>query len=308
MSETATGPTGPIGFIGAGAMGSRMAPHLVAAGFPVHVFDIDRAAAQRLARAHNAITVEPSAGAVAAACERVITMLPAGANVREAALGPGGLAEGFKPGNVLIDMSSSEPWLTTELAEELAERGIHMIDAPVSGGVGGAENASLTLMVGGEEAVVAAAMPFLEPMAGNIFHAGPVGAGHALKSLNNLLSGMNMAIAAEALLIGARFGLEPEVMLDAINQSTGMSAATQRNFSQQVFSRRFKGGFPFALRFKDFAIAMELANKTGTPAPLSGLGYQLYQAAHGWLDEGADNTEIVRWQEHLAHTELTAKE
>lgn len=297
-----------IGFIGVGTMGSRMVPHLTGAGFHVHVFDIDTAAANALARAHNGITVEPSASAVAGLCDHVITMLPAGADVREAAFGDDGLVEGFDGSGTLIDMSSSEPWLTTVLAADLAERGIALVDAPVSGGIKGAENGTLTIMAGGADAAVEPSLPFLEPMAGHVFRTGAVGSGHALKSLNNLLSGMNMAIAAEALLIGRRFGLDPEVMVDVINQSTGMSAATQRNFTQHIFSRRFEGGFPFELRFKDFVIAMQLARETGTPAPISGLGFQLYEAARAWLDPGSDNTEIVRWQEHIAGTELTTGE
>ncbi|MHA1109082.1 MAG: NAD(P)-dependent oxidoreductase [Alphaproteobacteria bacterium] len=297
-----------IGFIGTGTMGSRMAPHLSGAGFQVHVFDIDQAAANALARAHEGITVEPSAASVAAICDHVITMLPAGKEVRAAAFGDGGLVEGFDGGGVLIDMSSSEPWLTTVLAADLAEKGVALIDAPVSGGIKGAEDATLTVMVGGADEVVLPCLPFLKAMAGHVFRTGKVGSGHALKSLNNLLSGMNMAIAAEALLIGKRFGLDPEIMVDVINQSTGVSGATMRNFKQHIFNRRFEGGFPFDLRFKDFAIAMQLARETGTPAPISGLGFQLYEAAGAWLGPDCDNTEIVRWQEHLAGAKLTAGE
>ena len=294
-----------VGFIGVGVMGSRMAPHVANAGYPVHVFDINSAAAEAVARTHNGITAEPSAKAVAAACDMVITMLPAGGDVREAAFGDGGLLEGFDEGNTLVDMSSSEPWLTEALAAELAGRGITMIDSPVSGGAKGAEDGTLTLMIGGDDDAVEPCLAVLETMAGNVFRTGKVGSGHAIKTLNNLLSGLNTVAAAEALLIGKRFGLDPTVMIDVINQSTGMNSATQRSMKQQVLTREFGGGFAFDLKFKDYEIAMKLARETRTPVPLSGLCFELYEAARGFLDPDASAVGIVRWMEHIAGTELT---
>ena len=295
-----------IGFIGTGVMGSRMAPHVANAGYPVHVYDIDPSAAAALARAHNGIVAEVTAKAVAAACDAVITMLPAGAEVRAAAFGADGLVEGFAPGKVLIDMSSSEPWLTVALAEELAERGIAMFDAPVSGGAAGAEAGTLSIMVGGEDDIVAPWLGMLETMAGHVFRTGKVGSGHAIKTLNNLLSGLNTVAAAETLLIGKRFGLDPAIMVDVFNESTGMNSATKRNMKQQVLTRKFGGGFSFDLKFKDYEIAMKLARKTRTPVPLSGLCFELYEAARGFLEPGCSATAIVRWMEHIAGTELTS--
>lgn len=295
-----------IGFVGIGAMGRRMAPHIADAGFPLHVFDINTAAAAELARTHNGIVAEASGREVAEACDAVIVMLPAGADVHSATFDPGGLAEGFTPGKVLIDMGSSEPWLTEALAAELAGHGVGLFDAPVSGGIKGAEDATLTLMVGGEDAVVAPWIDLLGTMSGHIFRTGKAGSGHAVKALNNLLGGINILAAAEALLIGKRFGVDPAVAVDVINQSTGMSAATQRIFAQQVFNRAFDAGFAFDLRFKDLSTAIDLAHRTGTAAPLSGLCYQLYGAAKGYLGPGQDHTDIVRWAEHMADTELTA--
>jgi len=301
-------PQQTIGLIGTGRMGSRMAPHVSGAGFPVHVFDIDREAADALARAHNGIVAEPSARAVAEASDAVITMLPAGGDVRAAVFGENGLAEGFGEGAVLVDMSSSEPWLTTKLAAELAERGVRMIDAPVSGGIIGAEAGTLTLMIGGDDDVVERCRPFLEPMAGHIFRTGKVGSGHALKTLNNMLSGLNTMAAAEALLVGKRFGLDPTVMVDVINQSTGVNSATQRTMKQQVLTRQFGGGFSFDLKFKDFVIAMQLARETGTPIPLSGLCFQLFESARAFMGPDDTSTGIVKWMEMMAKTELTPGE
>lgn len=297
-----------IGFIGVGVMGSRMAPHVANAGYPVHVYDIDPSAAATLARAHNGIVAEDSAMAVAAVCDAVITMLPANADVREATFGADGLAEGFAPGKVLVDMSSSEPWLTVALAQELAGRGIAMFDAPVSGGAAGAEAGTLSIMVGGEDDIVAPWLGMLETMAGHIFRTGKVGSGHAIKTLNNLLSGLNTVAAAETLLIGKRFGLDPAIMVDVFNESTGMNSATKRNMKQQVLTRKFGGGFSFDLKFKDYEIAMKLARETRTPVPLSGLCFELYEAARGFLEPGCSATAIVRWMEHIAGTELTPGE
>lgn len=294
-----------IGLIGVGAMGRRMAPHISGAGFPVHVFDIDADAANALARAHNGIVAERTARAVAEASDAVITMLPAGGDVRDAVFGEDGLAAGMEEGGVLIDMSSSEPWLTTKLAEELAARGIRMIDAPVSGGTTGAEAGTLTLMIGGDDDVVVPCLPFLETMAGHVFRTGKVGSGHALKTLNNMLSGLNTMAAAEALLVGKRFGLDPEVMIDVINQSTGMNSAIQRTMKQQVLTRKFGGGFSFDLKFKDFVIAMQLARETGTPIPLSGLCFQLFKSAREFMGPEDTSTGIVKWMEMMARTELT---
>jgi 3-hydroxyisobutyrate dehydrogenase len=295
-----------VGFVGIGKMGARMVSHIANAGFPVHIYDINRAAAEEVARAHNGIVVEASAKAVAQACDTVITMLPAGPDVAGSALGAEGLAEGFSEGGILIDMSSSQPWMTVELAEQLAARGIKMIDSPVSGGTTGAEAGTLTLMIGGDDNIVERCLPILETMAGNIFRTGKVGSGHALKTLNNMLSGMNTMAATEAFLIGTRFGLDPEVMTDVINKSTGMNSATMRTMKQQIISREFGGGFAWDLKFKDFVIAMELAHRTRTSVPLSALAFQLNQAANVWMGDttGKTSSEIVRWMEAQAGSEV----
>ena len=306
MATQTTQTAKTIGFIGTGTMGSRMAPHVANAGYPIHVFDIDTAAAQALARAHNGIVVEATARAVAAACDAVITILPANAEVRAAAMGEDGLVAGFGGAGVVIDMSSSEPWLTVALAEELAADGIQMFDAPVSGGADGAEAGTLSIMVGGADEVVAPWLDMLGTMGSNIFRTGKVGSGHAVKTLNNLLGGLNTVAAAETLMIGKRFGLDPAVIVDVLNESTGMNSATRRIMKQQVLTRKFGGGFAFDLKFKDYEIAMKLARETRTPIPLSALCFEFYEAARGFLEPGSSATAIVRWMEHVAGTELTS--
>lgn len=298
-----------VGFIGLGVMGSRMAARIANAGWPVHVYDIRPEASAAVARDNNGIVDEDSPKAVAEAADAVITMLPAGPEVNAVTLGPEGLCEGFREGDVLIDMSSSQPWMTIELADTLKQQGVDMIDSPVSGGAGGSKGAvtgTLTLMIGGESAVIDRCMPVFETMASHIFRTGKVGSGHAVKTLNNLLSALNTVAATETLLIGKRFGLDPEIMVDVINESTGMNSAMKRNMKQEIISRKFSGGFAFDLKFKDFGIAMELARRAGAPTPISALGYQLYQAAEIWLGDtkSRKSTEIVRWMEHMAGAEL----
>ena len=295
-----------VGFIGIGNMGARMVPHIATTGIPIHIYDLNEEASQAVARAHNGIVVEESAKAVAQATDAVITMLPAGPDVNACATGPGGLLEGFSKGDILIDMSSSQPWMTVELAEELANAGISMIDSPVSGGTRGADAGTLTLMIGGDDAIVERCLPVLEPMAKHIFRTGQVGSGHALKTLNNMLSGLNTMAAAEIMLVGTKFGLDPETMVDVINESTGMNGAMQRTMKQQIISRKFGGGFAWDLKFKDFVIAMELARKTQTPIPLCGMAFQLNEAANNWIEDstGKTSSEIVRWMEHVAGIEI----
>ena len=287
-------------------MGTRMVPHIAKTGIPVHVYDFNEDATSALARAHNGIVIEDSSKAVAEATDAVITMLPAGPDVNTCVLSAEGLAEGFSKGDILIDMSSSQPWMTVELAEELASRGISMIDSPVSGGTTGADAGELTLMIGGDDAVVERCLPVLEPMAKHIFRTGKVGSGHALKTLNNMLSGINTMAASEIMMVGTKFGLDPETMVDVINQSTGMNGAMQRTMKQQIISRKFGGGFAWDLKFKDFVIAMELARRMGASIPLCGTAFQLNEAANTWIEDsnGKTSSEIVRWMEHMAGIEI----
>tara|TARA_A100001037_G_scaffold38979_1_gene30061 strand:- start:6494 stop:7417 length:924 start_codon:yes stop_codon:yes gene_type:complete len=295
-----------LGFIGIGNMGSRMVPHIVSTGVSIHIYDINKEASSNLARTHNNIVAVNNAAAVAEAADAVITMLPAGPDVKECALGKAGLIEGFSKGDILIDMSSSQPWMTLALSKTLAKKGIHMIDAPVSGGTLGASNGTLTLMIGGPDDIVEQCLSILDSMASHIYRTGDVGSGHALKTLNNLLSGLNTVAAAETLMIGTRFGLDPSVMCEVINESTGMNSATKRNMRQQVISREFGGGFSWDLKFKDYKIAMELARVTETPVPFSSLGFQLYEAANTWIGDTAKKQSIewVRWYEHFVGSEI----
>lgn len=295
-----------IGFIGLGVMGEPMVGHLARAGHALTVMDRRAGVARALARQLGGqVRAATTARAVAEASDIVITMLPDGRTVQQVALGPEGLAEGLAPGSLLLDTSSSEPWLTQQTARELARQGVAMVDAPVSGARWGAEAAELVFMLGGRKADVRRVQPLLDCMGRQSFHLGALGCGHAMKCLNNLITAMTLTATAEGLVIGKRWGLDPAAMLQVLNASTGMSWITQTHIAQRVLSRRFDDPFQLALMCKDIGIATTLARETGCPAPLSGLGQQLWQAAQLASAPGASVSELVRWVERQAGTEIT---
>jgi 3-hydroxyisobutyrate dehydrogenase len=295
-----------IGFIGLGVMGAPMATHLARAGHRLTLLDLDTAAATQLADTlGKPARVAATPQELAQACEVVITMLPDGQVVQQVALAENGLLQGAHPGLLLVDTSSCEPWLTERTGAALAERGVAMIDAPVSGAQWGAVDAQLVFMVGGAERDVARARPLLETMGRAVFHLGPLGAGHAMKCINNCITAVTLANTAEGLVAGKRYGLDPQAMLAVLNASTGGSWITQTHFEQRVFNRAFDDPFKLALMLKDMGIAVELARGTGTPVPLWGLGQQLWRMADHAAGPGASVSELVRWVERQSGTELT---
>ncbi len=296
-------PTQRVGFVGIGTMGVPMARQIAAAGFDLTVHDAVAANAASFAE-ETGCAAAGTARAVAAASDVVITMLPTSADVRAVALDADGLAEGFSEGDVLIDMGSSEPSGTAQLAAELGDRGIAMIDAPVSGGRAKAIDGSLTLMVGGDNAVIDRCADVLAAMGEKVFRTGAAGSGHAVKAINNLLNAVGLLAGGEALLIGKRFGLDPNVVVDVVDASTGMNHAIRHKFRQRVFSRSFDAGFGLDLMVKDLDTAMGMARETRTPAPFSAQCREMWAAAQLNLGPGAEHTELVRWLEMISGAEL----
>ena len=297
-----------IGFIGMGVMGAPMAINLAAAGYPVTIFDSDPARAAAAARGGRGIAVAASAAELAAGAEVVITMLPHGEVVRQVTCGVAGadgIGAAMKPGALLLDTSSSEPWHTRATAVVLAARGVAMVDAPVSGAQWGAEAAELVFMVGGSATDLARVRPLLDAMGRAVHHVGPLGAGHTMKCINNMITAMTFVATAEGLAIGKRAGLDPVAMNDVLNESTGASWLTRNHFAQRVFSRTFDDPFKLDLMAKDVGIAMGLAQEHGLPLPLSAVGQQLYRAAARAVGPGRSVSEMVRWIEELTGTELT---
>jgi 3-hydroxyisobutyrate dehydrogenase len=298
-----------IGFIGLGVMGSPMSGHLSKAGHNLFLHDLDmgltRKHADALAGAAQALATPAEVGARS---EIVITMLPNGKVVQDVALGANGLIHGMKPGTLLLDTSSAEPWITKATAQALSEKGIAMIDAAVSGAQWGAQEAKLVFMVGAEAADLAKVRPLLEVMGHKIHHLGGLGAGHTMKCINNTITSMTLSATAEGLVIGKQHGLDPSAMVDVLNDSTGASWISQTHIKQRVISRRFDDPFKLALMLKDIGIAMELSLQAGLSTPMSALGQQLWAAASRAAGPEASVSELVRWVENQSGTQISAAE
>lgn len=278
-------------------MGLPMASRLVAAGYAVRAYDVDAAARAAFAERAGVPAVAELAAA-AADTDAVVLMLPDSAVVRRVLVAEG-LLDALPQGGLVIDMSSSQPTETRSLAADAASRGRRLVDAPVSGGVRGAEAGTLTIMAGGVDADVAECAPLFEVLGGKTVHVGAVGAGHALKALNNLLSATTLLISCEALHVAERFGLDPMTVLSAVNGSTGRSYATEVKLPDYVLSETFDSGFDLRLMVKDLRTALALAEVTATPVPLGTASADLWQRAADQLPADADHTEIARWLESL---------
>ena len=289
-------------------MGRPMATHLANAGYEITIHDVNRVKAEEVAFGQQTMRIADTPQEVAKVSDIVITMLPSGKYVQEVTMGESGLIKGFKAGSLLIDTSSSEAWLTRQTALELKKSRIDMIDAPVSGAESGAKAAELIFMVGGEVNSVSRARPLLEIMGKQVFHLGPIGAGHIMKSMNNVVTAMTFMATTEALTIGKELGLDPNVMTDVLNVSTGMSWISQTQIKQRITSRKFDDPFKLELMIKDIGIAIGLADEAKLPVPLSTTGYHLWKAAGIFAGEGASISDMVRWVESMTRTEITSQD
>ncbi|EME51602.1 NAD(P)-dependent oxidoreductase [Amycolatopsis decaplanina] len=277
-----------LGFIGLGIMGGPMAGHLVAAGHEVSGFDTNADALARLeaagGRAANGVTDAVSGAEV------VITMLPDHPQVEAVVLAAGGALESAKPGTLLIDMSTIRPETSVAVAERAGEREIRVLDAPVSGGQAGAEQASLSIMVGGEDEDFAAALPILESVGKTIVHVGPHGAGQVVKAANQLVVGGTYGLIAEAIVLLEASGVDAGVGLDVLAGGLAGSRILELKRKSMV-AREFAPGFRIDLHHKDMGIALAAARQADVALPLTGLVAQLVAAGramgHGSLDHSA---------------------
>lgn len=290
-----------VGFIGIGNMGWPMASHIAQAGHELTVFDVDAEKSARFAREFGC---KPAAGlGEIAASEISVTMLPTGKIVREALLEDqgGAFAKALKPGALVIDMSSSEPVGTRELGAEIARRGAVLIDAPVSGAVPRAKAGTLAIMIGGDDkAAIERAKPLLMAMGKQIFETGPLGTGHAMKALNNYIAAAGYTAAVEALMIGQRFGLNQETMVDILNVSTGRNFSTEVMMKEQVLGGKFATGFALGLMAKDVKIAADLGEAVKLDAPVSRLIRDRWALARERLGAARDTSEaILGWKDDL---------
>jgi 3-hydroxyisobutyrate dehydrogenase len=283
---------GPVGFVGCGRMGGPMARRLFAAGAELRAFDVDERALRAVVDAGASSASSPRAAAEGAAV--VVTMLPDPPTVDRAARGPDGLLAGLGDGALWLEMSSSRPATTLALADAAAERGAALLDAPVSGGVAGAEAGTLTIMLGGPAALVARARPLLAALGGSLVHVGDrPGDGDAAKTINNMLSATNLAAAAEALAMGMRAGLEPERLVECVNGGTGASHAMKNKVEGHVLSGTFASRFTLGQYLKDLGIARGLADDHRVPTPVNGAAHAVWteMGARGAADE--DHTRLV---------------
>lgn len=294
-----------VGFIGLGAMGWPMATCLIKAGYEVIPWDVRTAQLDRFVAEVGGTRVE-SLAALGAASEVVVTILPTSAIVEEVLFAPGGVAGSLKKGSVVVDMTSGMPGETVRFAGQLAAQGITLFDAPVSGGVQRARTGQLTIMTGGDTAVIDALLPLLQAM-GSVIRTGQTGSGHAMKALNNLVSAGGFLIGIEALLIGSKFGIDPGTMVDILNVSTGMNNSTQKKFRQFVLSRSFDSGFNIGLMVKDLSIALEVGRDEGVATPFATLCRELWAGAATLLGPNADHTAVAQFAEKLAGLELHEK-
>jgi len=286
-----------IGFVGLGNMGMPMVTRLIEAGYAVTGFDVAQAARDALAGIGG--TAAPDLGSVVAGVDALVLMLPDSKIVTSVMSDPG-LRAGLHPGLLVVDMGSSEPVKTRTLAADLDSVGVQLVDAPVSGGVRGATGGTLTIMVGGAAAPVARVTPVLEHL-GKVVHAGPVGSGHAIKALNNLLSATHLMVTSEAMLAGQKFGLDPNVMLEIFNGSSGRSGSTENKWPNFIIPGGYDSGFGLRLMLKDMRTATDLADQVGAPSALGKDAVELWAKAADALPPTADHTEVARW---LANTTL----
>ncbi len=285
---------GKIGFAGIGAMGTPMSINLIRAGHKLVLFDIDAKKAQAVS-ATNECEVAASLADMASKSDTVITMLPDGKLVRNALLGAGGICETLKPGSLIIDMSSSSPMGTRELGAILEQKGYQFIDAPVSNGVKGATAATLSIMVGGDKALFERVKPMLEKMGNQIYYAGPLGAGHAIKALNNYVSAAGMIAACEAMHAGEAFGIDPNIAIDIINTSSGYNGTTQRKCKQFMISGAYNAGFSTGLMAKDVRTALEIAQAMGTSTILAKPTADIWDDMEKKLGFLSDHTEMHKF-------------
>jgi 3-hydroxyisobutyrate dehydrogenase len=289
-------------FIGVGNMGWPMAARLHAAGFQLLVNDATAERAEAFADQVGGRAVCSPADDIGEV-DVIITMLPTS---RHVAAVVDGLRSKLRAGQILIDMTSGVPSTTRTLAAALSELGVSMVDAPVSGGVARAVSGELTIMGGGDSAVLNQVDAILGAMGSTVHRIGPVGSGQAMKALNNLVSAGGFLIGIEALIIGQKFGIDAALMTDILNASTGMNNATQKKFKQFVLSRKFNSGFGLDLMVKDLSIALGIARDVDAPSPFASHCRELSAAAATLLGPGQDHTALARFSEKLACVELTA--
>jgi len=278
-----------IGFLGLGNMGAPMARRLIERGFNVRVYDRDRA----VMAAFSAHAVADIAQ-VGRAVDVLITMLPNGQVVRDVLLDEAGALRDASAGLIVMDMGSSDAIGTRTLGAELSRRGIVMVDAPVSGGVQLAGQGKLVMMLGSDDAAaLERVQPILDVLGTRHIHVGALGTGHAAKAINNVIAAATIAATAEGLVLGQRFGIEPQILLEVINHSTGRSQVSEGLFPSQVITRKFALGFSLGLMRKDVRLAQQLVQLLQLDLPMLETTERAWKHASNTLGEAVDFSAYI---------------
>lgn len=290
-----------VGFIGLGIMGKPMAKNLLKAGYELVVTDLNREAVEELA-ACGAQTAA-SGAEVAGACEVVITMVPNSPHVRAAVLGENGVADGAKPGTVLIDMSSIDPTESKAIGAELAAKGIEMLDAPVSGGEPKAIDGTISVMVGGKRELFDRYYDLMKAMAGSVVYVGELGSGNVAKLANQIVVAVNIAAVSEALTFAKKAGTDPELVYQAIRGGLAGSTVMDAK-APMMLAGNYKPGFRIELHIKDLTNALNAAHAISAPVPLSGQLMEIMQCLKADGYEKEDHSSIVKFYEKLSNVTL----
>ena len=304
MADTADKRETRVGFIGLGRMGRPMSLNVMKQGFPLVVSNRSRAVVDDLARQGAQTAASPAE--VAAQAEVVCLCLPVPATVEEVVLGKKGVREGIKPGSVVVDFSTIGPSTCRSVAEALKAQDVAYVDAPVSGGTTGAEAATLTIMVGGERRSYERVLPILQAVGKKIVYAGPVGAGAVVKLMNQLLVGINLAGAAEAMVLGTKAGVDPQLLYDTIASATGNSFQLQRCFPDLILKGNFENMFSVDLLHKDIALGVEIGKEQRVRLLLGALSLQVFEEARELGHGGEDIAAVIKPLERLAGVEVRA--
>ncbi|MDI1285914.1 MAG: NAD(P)-binding domain-containing protein [Reyranella sp.] len=288
---------GKVGFIGLGAMGGPMSLNLVKAGFALVVHDIDQTKTAPL-RAMGA-ELAGTAEAVAAEVDRTIVIVETTEQAESVILGERGIIRSAKPGHIVLCMATIDPFAARTIAEQLAARGIAMLDAPVSGGTGRAQSGELSVIVGGAADVFAKCEDLFTAMGNRAFHVGPLGSGLAMKLVNNMLVQVNTVAVAEALVLGVKAGLDPQMIYDVVRVSTGASAAWELRVPK-ILSGDYEPGGTIDISYKDQELETAFAKRLGVPLLLANLTQQVYQMARARGLNKQDGSAIVKVFEQMA--------
>ena len=298
-----------LGFIGIGVMGRPMTLNLLKAGHSVTIYarHPEKSEVQEVIQAGAKLA--PSPRAVAIASEIVITMVPNSPQVEEVVTGPQGLLEGARKGLIIVDMSTIAPTVSRQMAEAAKARGVHFLDAPVSGGSQGAINGTLSIMVGGEQKIFEQVRPAFEAMGKkeSIFYVGGHGSGEVVKLINNLLAANIAAAIAETFVLGVKAGGDVDTIAKIVGASTGASWQLANQFPLRAFNGSFKPGFMTDLMHKDVGLGLDLAAELQSPLPLSGLTRQMYEMARAAGYGKDDYTSILKVLEQEAGVEVRSK-